>query len=788
MKLSKKFVNDYTNLNDIDFNEYADAMLKLGNEYESIKSLVSASKLIIGEVIECSMHPESDHLHLCKVNIGSEILNIVCGAPNVREGIKVIVALDGCVLPLGTIKKSIILGHESNGMICALNELGIENKYLKEEDIKGIHELDELAIVGEDPIKFLELDDMVIDFELTANRADLLSILGLAYESAIITQEEVKLPRVDYKVNKENINKSLSLKIDTQDVYTFLSKKVNNIVIKESPAFIKNRLMACGIRSINNVVDISNYVMLETGQPLHFYDADLLGDTIGVRNANDGEVLVTLDNNKRILTNEDIVITNGKEVIGLAGVMGGLTTEINNDTKNVVIESAIFNPINIRKTSKKLLRSEASIRFEKGLDVNRTYMAIDRACYLLEKYASASVCDGMLEYNTLDREEKNIDISLDKINSVLGYNLSTIDVSCVFDKLNFKYSIKEDIFKVTIPTRRIDISIPEDLIEEVGRIYGVDNIEATLPIFESSPSINDNKKRIVRDLMVSLGLNEVITYSLIKNSEVFKFTNDEFGIIKVESPLSEDREVLRHSMLTSLLEVYNYNKARNIKDSSIFEIGKCFSQINGEYIEENKLACLLAGNYMEGISKEYYDFYTVKGIVEELLDYLGYKNRYSFVVKELPEEMHPTKSVYINVSGKIVGLMGQVHPSITKEEVYVIEINLDTLFDNKTGRIKYKEFSKFPGISKDLAFILPKNVNNEDVISSIKQGGGKLLKSVSLFDYYEGEKIDSNKKSIAYNLYFESFDKTLSDEEVNPLFNKIIENVVKKHNGILRDK
>ena len=268
----------------------------------------------------------------------------------------------------------------------------------------------------------------------------------------------------------------------------------------------------------------------------------------------------------------------------------------------------------------------------------------------------------------------------------------------------------------------------------------------------------------------------------------FKFTNDEFGLIKVLDPLTEDRVVLRHSLITSLLDVYNYNKARNIKDLSIFEIGRGFSSINAEYVEENKLACLLTGNYMEGLDKEYYDFYTVKGIVEELLDYLGYKNRYSFEFGELPEEMHPTKSVYINVSGKIVGMFGCVHPKICKDEVYVVEINLDTLFENKTGKIKYKEFSKFPGISKDVAFILPLDVTNESVIASIKQSGGKLLNKVEVFDYYEGDKIDKDKKSIAYNLYFESNERTLSDEDVNPLFDKIIENVVKKHNAILRDK
>ena len=788
MRLSKKFVNDYTNIQDIDFLEYANKMLKLGNEYESITNLVTGTKLVIGKVIECEMHPESDHLHVCKVDIKSEVLNIICGAPNMRKGIKVIVALDGAELPGGTIKKSTILGYESNGMCCSLAELGVDKKFLTEEDINGIHELDDKAPIGEDPIKYLELDDQVIDFELTANRADELSMLGLAYESAVITGNEVKLPDLTYKTTKDDIKDHLELKVDTPNVYTFLVKRVNGIKIEESPLFIKNRLMACGIRSINNVVDISNYVMLETGQPLHFYDADKLGKVIASRNATNGEKLVTLDNQTRLLSEEDIIITNGKEPIGLAGVMGGLDTEIDEKTKNVVVECAIFDPISIRKTSKKLVRSEASIRYEKGLDVNRCYMAIDRACNMLQNYAGGKVLSGMLEYNTLSREDKEIDISLDKINSVLGYNLTVEDVKNVFEKLNFQVKTNKNIFKVTVPTRRIDISIPEDLIEEVSRVYGVDNIESTLPVFESTPSKHNNRLRIVRNEMVSLGLNEVITYSLINVDDVFKFTNDEFGLIKILSPLTEERSVLRHSLITSLLDVYKYNKARNIKDLSIFEIGRGFSLINGEYIEENKLACLLTGSYTEGLNKEYYDFYVVKGLIENLLDDLGYQNRYSFVVKELPEEMHPTKSVYINVSGKVVGLFGQVHPRMCKDEVYVVEINLDTLFENKTGRIKFKEFSKFPGISKDVAFILSKDTKNEAVISTIKQAGGKLLTKIELFDYYEGDKIDSNKKSVAYNLYFESNEKTLSDEEVNPAFDSIIEAVIKKHNAILRDK
>ena len=788
MRLSKKFVNDYTDLQNVDTLELANKMVKLGNEYESVSKLVPATNLIIGEVVSCEKHPDSDHLHICKVDIGKETLNIVCGAPNVRTGLKVIVALDGAVLPGGTIKKTVVLGIESNGMLCSLMELGIDKKFLSEKDIEGIHELSSDAPVGEDPIKYLELDDEIIDFELTANRSDELSMLGLAYECATITGEKVSLPDLSYKSISEKISDKLELRVNTDNVYTFLVKGVNNIKIEDSPNFMKNRLMACNVRSINNVVDISNYVMLETGQPLHFYDADKLGKVIEARNAVNGEKVVTLDNEERLLTSDDIVITNGKNPVGLAGVMGGLDTGIDENTKNVIIECAIFNPSNIRKTSKKLLRSEASIRYEKGLDVNRCYMAIERACNLLSKYASGEILDGLLEYNKQSREDKNIEITLDKINSVLGYNLNIDDVKEVFEKLNFKVSVKSNLFTVTVPTRRLDISIPEDLIEEVSRVYGVDNIKSTLPVFESIPSLHDNKLRTVRNIMVSNGLNEVITYSLINEKDVFKFTNDEFGIIKVLDPLTEDRTVLRHSIISSLIDVFKYNKARNIKDLSIFEVSKCFSLIEGNYIEENKLAFLCTGAYTEGLNKEYYDFYSVKGIIENLLDTLGYKNRYSFIVHDFPEEMHPTKSAYISLNGKIVGLFGQVHPAIMKDEVYVCEINLESLFENRTGKLKYKEVSKYPGISKDVAFILDKDVINEDVISTIRKTGGKLLSKVEVFDYYEGDKIEENKKSIAYNLYFESNEKTLDLNEITPIFESIIDGVIKKHNAVLRDK
>ena len=379
MKLSTNFVKDYVDV-DVNLKQLAEDMTRVGNEYDSAERLINATKLVIGEIVECTAHPDSDHLHLCKVNVGNEILNIVCGAPNARKGLKVIVALDGAELPGKTIKKGMIRGQESNGMLCSIAELGLEHKFLKPEDSEGIAELGEDAVIGEDPIKYMQMDDGVIDFELTANRGDLLSILGMAYEIGAIYDKKVKEVNLSHSEQGEDINKNFETEVKTENCKMLLVKKVENVEIKESPTFIKNRLIASGIRPINNVVDISNYVMLELGQPLHFYDADRLGNKLVVRMAEEGEKLTTLDNIERTLSADDIVIADSTHGVGLAGVMGGLETEVEPDTKNIIIESAIFDSVKVRLTSKKIIRSEASNRFEKGLDPNRTYMAIERAC------------------------------------------------------------------------------------------------------------------------------------------------------------------------------------------------------------------------------------------------------------------------------------------------------------------------------------------------------------------------------------------------------------------------
>ncbi len=786
MKLSRKFVSDYIDLDEnLSIENIADAMTNVGNEYDFAGPLVDCTKLVTGEVIECIEHPNSDHLHCCKVNVGGEVLDIVCGAPNVRKGLKVVVALDGAKLPGGEIKKGEIRGAMSNGMLCSKAELGLDNKYLVEEDHTGIHELPENTEVGLDALEVMGLKDEVIDFELTSNRGDLLSVIGMAHELAAIYNKQVKDIDLNYNANKENVNDVFKVKVETDDCKLFLAKKVKNVTIKESPDFIKSRLIASGIRPINNVVDISNYVMLETGQPLHYYDADRLGDTLIVRNAFEGEKLITLDNQERSLTTMDIVIANNSEAVGLAGVMGGLSTEVEDDTKNIIIESAIFDAIKVRKTSKKILRSEASNRFEKGLDPKRTYLAMERSCALLERYADAEIVGGLVEVNDLDIKDKEINITISKIESVLGINISKEEVISIFNSLGFSVKDNKEFLTVTVPTRRLDINIQEDLIEEVGRIHGMDKIEGKLPILDVIRGSYDKTTREIKHKLADMGLNETMSYTLIPNDKVHLFTTDEFIPVTLNDPMSEDRNTLRYSLLYSLNEVYKYNRARNNSNISIFEIGKSFFKEREEYREDTKLAVLMSGDFSLDISNTKVDFYHIKGIMEELLYFLGYEGRYSLVKDDkIPNEFHPGQSALINVNGQIVGVIGKLHPSIASCDVYCLEINLSKLLAIRTGTMKYKDISKYPGVIKDVAFIVDNAITSLELEVFIKKSAGKLLENIQIFDIYPN--IEEGKKSMAYKLTFSDSTRTLSDDEVMSVFNKIIADVTSKLNAKLR--
>ena len=785
--ISMNWVKDYIDLKDENLEELANKVTKAGINVEHVVK-TNIDNLVVGEVKTCIDHPDSDHLHVCMVDVGTDVRQIVCGAPNVKAGIKVIAALPGAKLPKIEIKKGSIRGEESNGMICALCELGLEEEN-DENFAKGIHVLPSDAPVGEDAFTYLGVGDTLYDLDVHKHKNnDCRYHIGFAYEIGTILGKKVKLPTADYKEISDNIDKHFSLKVDTKNCTYYKAKMVTDLVIGESPEFIKNRLNACGMRSINNIVDISNYVMLEYGQPLHFFDKDKLGDKITVRQAKDDEIITTLDEQERKLTSDDIVITDGTKPVAIAGIMGGLNTDVDDNTTTVLIESAIFNPTNIRKTARRLnLRSEASLRYEKGLDFEYTDAALDRACYLLEKYASGKVLSGKAEYDNEDKKIKKIEFTTEKINSLLGIELTDKDIEAELKKLDFEYEIKDNKFIATIPRRRLDIEENvNDMAEEIGRLYGYHNLKNTMPILPTREGKFEHSfgfKKNISKRMRSLGLNETRTYSLVDEKTANMFYKDR-DTISIPNPMSMDRSALRKTMIPSMLDVIKYNKSRGLKDINIYETSKVFYD---DFKEENHLAVALYGNYMSSLWQGKViksDFYVLKGIITNLLDYLGLKNRYTFV-RSNEESLHPGISADIYLDRKKVGFFGKIHPIIDKNEIYVLEISIDEL-DTNVKPIKFKAASKLPSIKKDAAFIMPKDMDNELVINEIRKSSNRLLTNIEVFDLYEGDNIGEDNKSIAYSLTFEDPTRTLTDEEVMEVFNNIIKSVESKLNIKLR--
>ena len=787
--INLEWVKDYIDISDQDLQELSVKITEAGINIEKVITN-KIDNLVIGKVVSCIDHPDSDHLHLCQVDIGKEELQqIVCGAPNVREGLKVIVALPGAVLPGDfAIKSSKIRGVESNGMICALYELGLEEK-TDETYAKGIEELNENAPVGKDPLVYLGLEDTLYELDIHKHRNnDCYYHIGFAYEISAILNRKVKLPDLSYKEDKDNINNHFKLEVETSKCPYYLAKMVTNVEIGESPDFIKRRLLSVGMRPINNVVDISNYVMLEFGQPLHFFDKDSLGDKILVRDAKEDEVITTLDNKERILRSSDIIITDGKKPVCIAGVMGGLNTEVEPTTKNILIEAAIFDPVSIRYTASHLdLRSEASIRYGKGLSYEYTNYAINRACHLLEKYANATVLSGTVIHDKIDKTPKVVEFYPIDVDKMLGIKIDEDIMKHELERLDFPYTIKDSKFKVTIPSRRLDIeSNVNDIAEEIGRLYGYQNIKGTLPKIELKRGeyVGDVKyRKAISKRLRSLGLSEVKTYTLVSPSMAASFDYEEKEKITLPNPMSIDKSVIRTSLIPSLINTYNYNKARKVEDINIYEIAKTYDK---SYNEESKIAFLMKGNYVtnpwKGSIKV--DFYLMKGIVESILDYLGFKNRYSFV-KSNVKDLHPGVSADILLDRKRIGIIGRVHPKKCSDEVYVCELSLNALM-TKVKPLKYKEASKYPTIVKDVAFIVPKTMSSSEVESVIKKAGGRLLSEINVFDVYE--KLDNDKKSIAYNLTFMDNNRTLTDEEVMSVFENIIKKVTTSLDVELRDK
>ena len=786
--ISLNWVKDYIDIEQEDLHELAVKVTKAGVNVEKVVDS-RIENLVIGEVLECVDHPDSDHLHICQVNIGNQTTQIVCGAHNVKAGIKVLVALPGCVLPGDfEIKAGKIRGQESNGMICALFELGVEEK-TEENYNKGIEVLETDLEPGTDANLYLGTDDTLYELDVHKHRNnDCYYHIGFAYEIASVLNKKVTLPEDNYKEDKESIKDNFSLKVETEKCPYYTAKMVKGVEIKESPEFIKKRLISAGMRPINNVVDISNYVMLEYGQPLHFFDKNKLGDKILVRQANEGETIVTLDGQTRELVPNDIVITDGTKPVCIAGVMGGENTDVDDNTKDILIESAIFDSVAIRYTSSRLdLRSEASIRYGKGLSYEYTDAAIRRACYLLEKYANATVLSDTVVHDNIDKSDKIVEFKTKEVSTLLGLELTDKDVETELDRLMFPYELNGDTFKVNIPKRRLDIDPNvNDIAEEIGRLYGYHNLASTQPRVEVRRGVYVGdvgiRKQISKRLR-TLGLNETKTYTLTSPDMASKFKYDNKEAIALPNPMSLDKSIIRTSILPSLVNVHDYNKARNVKDILLYEIAKTYD-VN--YVEDVKVAMLMKGNY---IINEWQhtttkcDFYTLKGIIENLLDYLGFKNRYTFVASEIPE-LHPGISAKILLDREEIGVIGRVHPSYKKDEIYVAELSMTKLYNKQVKPIKFKEASKYPEIVKDLAFVIDNEVESEVIKNQIKKSGGRLLDNVEVFDIYNN--MEEGKKSIAYKLTFKDASKTLSDEEVMEVFNKIIKEVEEKTNAKLR--
>lgn len=786
--ISLNWVKDYIDLENEDLHELAVKVTKAGVNVEKVVDS-RIEHLVIGEVLECIDHPDSDHLHICQVNVGDKTTQIVCGAHNVKAGIKVLVALPGCVLPGDfEIKAGKIRGQESNGMICALFELGVEEK-TEENYAKGIEVLETDLEPGTDANLYLGTDDTLYELDIHKHRNnDCYYHIGFAYEIASILNKKVTLPESNYKEIKEDVNDYVTIKVDTEKCPYYTAKMVKGVEIKESPEFIKKRLIAAGMRPINNVVDISNYVMLEYGQPLHFFDKAKLGNNILVRQANEGEQIVTLDGQTRNLLTSDIVITDGTRPVCIAGVMGGENTDVDDTTKDILIESAIFDSVSIRYTSSRLdLRSEASIRYGKGLSYEYTDAALKRACYLLEKYANAKVLSGTVKHDKVDKTEKIVEFKTQEISTLLGLELTDKDVETELDRLMFPYTLDNNTFHVTVPRRRLDIDPNvNDIAEEIGRLYGYENLESTLPRVPVRRGVYVGDVKIRKEIskrLRTLGLNETKTYTLTSPDMASKFKYDNKENVVLPNPMSLDKSVVRTTLLPSLINVYEYNKARNVKDILLYEIAKTYDK---EYNEESKVAILMKGNYLINDcahTTTKCDFYTLKGIIENLLDYLGFKNRYTFVAATLPE-MHPGMTAKILLDREEIGMLGRVHPSYKKDEIYVAELSMTKLYNKQVKPIKFKEASKYPEMVKDLAFVVENNVESEVVKNQIKKSGGRLLDSVEVFDVYEN--IEEGKKSIAYKLVFKDQNKTLLDDEVMEVFNKIINEVETKVGAKLR--
>lgn len=782
MLISNEWLKEYVTIDD-SVSNLAERITRTGIEVDDLIDYTKDIKnLVVGFVKSKEKHPDADKLNVCQVDIGEdEPVQIVCGAPNVDAGQYVIVAKVGGRLPGGIkIKRAKLRGERSEGMICSLQEIGISSNYIPKSFESGIYVFSEAQVPGTDALQALYLDDQVMEFDLTPNRADALSMIGTAYEVAALYNTKMTKPDTTSNELELSANDELTVTIENEDKVPYYSARVvHDVTIEPSPIWMQARLIKAGIRPINNVVDISNYVLLEYGQPLHMFDQDAIGSQqIVVRQANEGEKMTTLDDTERELLTSDIVITNGQTPIALAGVMGGDFSEVKEQTSNIVIEGAIFDPVSIRHTSRRLnLRSESSSRFEKGIATEFVDEAVDRACYLLQTYANGKVLKDRVSSGELGAFITPIDITADKINRTIGFDLSQNDIVTIFNQLGFDTEINDDVITVLVPSRRKDITIKEDLIEEVARIYGYDDIPSTLPVFDkvTSGQLTDRqyKTRMVKEVLEGAGLDQAITYSLVSKEDATAFSMQQRQTIDLLMPMSEAHASLRQSLLPHLIEAASYNVARKNKDVKLFEIGNVFfANGEGELPDQVEyLSGILTGDYVvnqwQG-KKETIDFYLAKGVVDRVSEKLNLE--FSYRRADI-DGLHPGRTAEILLENKVVGFIGELHPTLAADNdlkrTYVFELNFDALMAVSVGYINYQPIPRFPGMSRDIALEVDQNIPAADLLSTIHAHGGNILKDTLVFDVYQGEHLEKGKKSIAIRLNYLDTEETLTDERVS---------------------
>jgi phenylalanyl-tRNA synthetase beta chain len=794
MLISWKWLKDYVEI-DLSPEELAEKLTMAGIPVATVTKLdAGIEKVVTGKLVEVGRHPGADKLSICGVDVGTEILQIVTGADNIRQGDIVPVALIGAKLPSGLeITESKLRGVASNGMLCSASELNMELKNLAPEQRTGIYILPSDTPLGLDAIKVLGLDDVVLEFELTANRADCFSVIGIAREVSALTGKQIRMPLLSLQEKGENVHKFASVQIEAPELCTrFAARVIRNVKVGPSPEWMQQRLRAAGMRPISNIVDITNYVLLEMGQPLHAYDYNLIGkQTLIARNARKGEKLTTLDGNKRELSEGMLVIADAVQPAGVAGVMGGLATEVTANTKAIILESAVFDNVSIRRTAKALgLRTEASHRYEKGVDINGVIRAIDRAAKLMEELGAGEVCKGVIDQYVNITFPTQISLDPQRVNRFLGTRIATKEMVDILERLEFTVEGRE-ILKVTVPTWRHDVNREADLFEEIGRIFGYNNIPDTLPkghAMQGGEGYGEEIQTIIRESLVASGLYETVTFSFShpRILDALRMAADSSlrKAIPLLNPITEDFPILRTTLLGNTLEVIAYNINRKVDDVKVFEMGTVFLPkdlpLTELPIENQMLVGAITGKryptaWNQG--RDIVDFYDLKGTVETLLQDLGIAN-YRFAPSEHPS-LHPGKTAAIFAGDTEIGVLGEVHPLVQEafglsKQVYLFELSVDSLIAAAALIPQYQALPKYPAITRDLALLVDNAIPATRIISTIQKAGGSLLKEVTIFDVYTGEQVPTGQKSIAFALVYQAQDRTLTDKEIEEVQKSIL--------------